>query len=127
ATDCPDTDFVAKLCDVFPDGRSILVVDGILRGRFRKSRTRPKLLKKGKVYRFEIDLWSTAWRFAAGHRLRVAVASSNFPRFDRNLNTGEHPLTASAMRVATNKVFHDKKYPSHLNLPILQPLTEAAK
>ncbi|HXG13319.1 MAG TPA: CocE/NonD family hydrolase, partial [Gemmataceae bacterium] len=83
SSDGPDTDFMAKLCDVFPDGRSILVADGILRARYRSSRWRPRLLKPGKIYRFEIELWSTAWRFAAGHRLRVAVASSNFPRFDR--------------------------------------------
>ena len=118
ASNCVDTDFVAKLCDVFPDGRSILVVDGILRGRYRKSRTRPKLLRPHEVYRFEIDLWPTAWRFAAGHRLRVAVTSSNFPRFDRNLNTGENPAISSAMKAATNTVYHGKEYPSHLSLPI---------
>jgi putative CocE/NonD family hydrolase len=118
SSSCVDTDFVAKLCDVFPDGRSILVVDGILRGRYRKSRLRAKLLEPEKVYRFEIDLWPTAWRFAAGHRLRVAVTSSNFPRFDRNLNTGVNPALRGEMKVATNTVYHDGKYPSHLKLPV---------
>jgi putative CocE/NonD family hydrolase len=119
ATDCVDTDFVAKLCDVFPDGRSMLVTDGILRARYRKGRDRPKLLKPGKVYYFEVDLWSTAWRFAAGHRLRLAITSSNFPRFDRNLNTGADPTQDGRFKIATNTVYHDKDYPSHLSLAIL--------
>lgn len=119
SSDCMDTDFVAKLCDVFPDGRSILVCDGILRGRYRKSHLRPKLLKPGKVYAFEIDLWPTAWRFAAGHRLRVAVASSNFPRFDRNLNTGVPGAVSAETRVAVNAVYHDAEYPSRLTVSVL--------
>ncbi len=119
SSDCPDTDFVARLTDVLPDGRSILVVDGILRARYRKSRERPKGLRPKQVYRFEIDLWPTAWRFAAGHRLRLAITSSCFPRFDRNLNTGEDPALSGEMRVATNTVYHDREYPSHLNLPVL--------
>jgi putative CocE/NonD family hydrolase len=118
-SDCVDTDYVGKLTDVFPDGRSILVVDGILRARYRKSRKKPKLLRPGKVYRLTVDLWPTAWRFLAGHRLRVAVTSSNFPRWDRNLNVGQHPLTACAMQVATNAIHHDDKHPSCIKLPIL--------
>jgi hypothetical protein len=113
SSDCRDTDFVGRLCDVFPDGRSILVVDGILRARYRKG-LRPRLLRPEKVYRFEIDLWPTAWRFAAGHRLRLAVSSSNFPRFDRNLNTGE--TGGAKMRVAVNTVYHDERYPSYLTV-----------
>jgi putative CocE/NonD family hydrolase len=120
ASNCPDTDFVAKLCDVFPDGRSILVTDGILRGRYRKSRSRPKPLKKGKVHELTVELWPTAWRFAVGHRLRVAVTSSNFPRFDRNPNTGHGPANSAAMRVAENAVFHDDDHPSHLTLRVLE-------
>src|SRR5262249_35327879 len=116
-SDCPDTDFVAKLCDVFPDGRSILVTDGILRARYREGRFDPRPLKPGKVYRLDIDLWQTAWRFAAGHRLRLAVTSSCFPRFDRNLNTGERRGTE--LRIATNTIYHDREYPSHLRVPVL--------
>lgn len=115
-----DTDFVAKLCDVFPDGRSILVVDGILRARYRKGRFRPKLLRPKKIYRFSIDLWATAWRFAAGHRLRVAITSSNFPRFDRNLNTAGNPAFSGKMMIATNRVYHDSARASHIVLPVLQ-------
>jgi putative CocE/NonD family hydrolase len=119
SSSCVDTDWVGKLCDVFPDGRSILVVDGILRARYRKSRSRPRPLKPQKVYQFEIDLWPTAWRFAAGHRLRLSVTSSNFPRFDRNLNTGADPATSGKIKVATNTVYHEKKYPSALTLPVM--------
>ena len=119
SSDCPDTDFVARLTDVQPDGRSILVVDGILRACYRKSRARPKRLRPKQVYRFAIDLWPTAWRFAAGHRLRLAVTSSCFPRFDRNLNTGANPALSGEILVATNTVYHDRDYPSHLNLPVL--------
>jgi len=118
SSNCMDTDFVARLTDVSPDGRSILVADGILRARYRKGRFKPRLLEPKEVYRFDIDLWPTAWRFAAGHRLRVAVTSSCFPRFDRNLNTGE--ALGSTMKIATNKVFHDAKRPSHIILPVLQ-------
>jgi hypothetical protein len=124
SSNCVDTDFVARLCDVFPDGRSILVVDGILRARYRKSRWRPRLLKKNKVYRLDIDLWPTAWRFAADHRLRVAVTSSNFPRFDRNLNTGEDLATGNTMKTAINTVYHDRKHPSHLTVPVLDGLAQ---
>jgi putative CocE/NonD family hydrolase len=115
----PDTDFTAKLCDVFPDGRSILVADGILRCRYRKSRIKPRPMKKGKVYPMTVDLWPTAWRFGVGHRLRVAVTSSNFPRFDRNLNTGKDPIDSAEMRVAENAVYHDDERPSHLIVRVL--------
>jgi putative CocE/NonD family hydrolase len=117
SSSCPDTDFVATLSDVFPDGRSVLVTDGILRARYRRSRRRPRWLKKGKVYRMVVALWPTAWRFAAGHRLRLAVTSSRFPRFDRNLNAGEDGK--GEMRVAENAVYHDDERPSYLTLRAL--------
>jgi putative CocE/NonD family hydrolase len=124
SSSCVDTDFVAKLCDVFPDGRSILVADGIQRARYRGSarypgRWYPRLLKPGKIHFLGISLGSTAWRFVAGHRLRLAITSSNFPRFDLNLNTGVSAAVSSAMKVATNTVYHDKKHPSYLHLPVL--------
>jgi putative CocE/NonD family hydrolase len=119
SSSCADTDFMAKLCDVFPDGRSILVTDGILRARYRKGRWQPRRLKPGKVYRFEMELWPTAWRFAAGHRLRLAVTSSCFPRFDRNLNTGADPLDSAEVEVADNAVYHDSRHASYLTLPVL--------
>lgn len=116
SSSCVDTDFVARLCDVFPDGRSMLVCDGILRARYRKYRFKPRLLTPEKVYRFDVDLWPTAWRFQAGHRLRLIVTSSCFPRFDRNPNTGDPD--SSTLKAARNSVFHDKDYASHLLLPV---------
>jgi putative CocE/NonD family hydrolase len=115
----PDTDWVVRLCDVWPDGRSLSVCDGILRARYRDSLERAELLRPGQVYRFEVDLWATAQVFAAGHRLRVQVTSSDFPRYDRNLNTGG-PFGAEVRgRAAVNTVFHDAGRASHVVLPVV--------
>ena len=86
-----DTDWVVRLSDVYPDGRSILIVDGILRARYRDSLSEPSLIAPGRAYRYDVDLWATSNVFKAGHRLRVSVTSSNFPRWDRNLNTADEP------------------------------------
>jgi hypothetical protein len=119
SSSAPDTDFVAKLCDVFPDGRSIQVCDGILRARYRQSRRRPRPLEPRKTYKIEIDLWSTAWLFQGGHRLRVVVTSSCFPRFDRNPNTGR-PISSSAdLRCATNTVHCAAAHSSHVVLSVM--------
>jgi putative CocE/NonD family hydrolase len=115
----PDTDFVVRLCDVWPGGRSMSVCDGILRARYRTSYTEPELMVPGEVYRVEVDLWATAQVFAAGHRLRVEVASSDFPRFARNLNTGGALANEVHGRVAHNTIFHDRTRPSHIVLPVL--------
>jgi putative CocE/NonD family hydrolase len=114
-----DTDWVVCLTDVHPDGFSRLLCDGILRARFRESTTNPTLLTPGEVYPFTVDLWATANTFKAGHRIRVAVASSNFPRFDRNLNTGGEPGAEAVGLVATNTVYHDAPRPSHIVLPVI--------
>jgi hypothetical protein len=95
------------------------VCDGILRARYRDSLRSPTLLTPGQVYRFEVDLWSTAQVFKAGHRLRVHVTSSDFPRYDRNLNTGGPLGTEAHSNVAVNTVFHDAGRASHLVLPVL--------
>jgi putative CocE/NonD family hydrolase len=121
SSSAPDTDWVVRLCDVWPDGRALSVCDGVLRGRYRESLTSPTLLTPGEVYRFEVDLWSTAQVFKAGHRVSVQVTSSDFPRYDRNLNTGGPFGTESHSNVAVNSIFHDAVRPSHLVLPILQP------
>ncbi len=89
SSDCKDTDFTAKLCDVYPDGRSLNVLDGILRMRFHNGFTKEELLEPGRVYEAEIDLWSTSWVFRKGHSIRLDVSSSNYPRFETNPNTGE--------------------------------------
>ncbi len=113
-----DTDFMAKLTDVYPDGRSMLVADGAVRARHRLSTSREDLLSPGSIYECEIDLWSTAMLFNRGHRLRVAVSSSNDPRFDPNPNSGNPFRVGQDTVVATNKIYLDAAQPSHLVLPV---------
>jgi putative CocE/NonD family hydrolase len=122
----PDTDWVVRLCDVYPDGRSMSVCDGILRARYRNSLERPELMVPGQIYRFEVDLWATAHSFKAGHCLRIHVTSSNFPWYDRNLNTGGPFGEEACGRIATNTILHDKMHPSHLILPVY-PYREKGK
>lgn len=110
-----DTDFTAKLTDVYPDGRSMLICDGILRGRYHKSLAKPEFLTTGKTYEFDIDMWSTSIIINKGHRIRLAVSSSNSPRFDVNTNTGD-PATKQTV---TNTIYMDKSHPSALLLPIV--------
>jgi uncharacterized protein len=115
-----DTDFTAKLVDVAPDGKAINLTEGILRARFREStKGEPKPITPGEVYEYKIDLWSTSNVFMKGHRIRLEVSSSNFPRFDRNLNTGKDDATDAEMVKATNTVLHDAAHPSALILPVV--------
>jgi putative CocE/NonD family hydrolase len=116
-----DTDFTGKLVDVHPDGRAELLTDGILRARYRNSMSEPEPLEPGEVYELEIDLWATANVFKAGHRIRLDVSSSNFPRFDRNTNTGNVIATDGVDDVveAVNRVYHDREHPSHVLLPLI--------
>jgi predicted acyl esterase len=118
SSDCPDTDFTVKLADVYPDGRSVLVTDGILRTRFRESFQDEKFLEPSKVYEISVDLWSTSLIFNKGHKVRVAVSSSNSPRFDPNPNTGHAFRADKETRVATNTIYFSEKYPSRIMLPI---------
>jgi predicted acyl esterase len=120
SSDCPDTDFTVKLCDVYPDGRSMLVTDGIQKAKFRESYREAKLLEEGNVYELKVDLWSTSLVFHRGHRVRVAVSSSNFPRFDPNPNTGEPWTPEGETRVATNTLHVSRRHPSHIILPKYQ-------
>jgi hypothetical protein len=115
----PDTDFVVRLTDVHPDGVSRLLCDGILRARYREAGTRPAPLVPGQVHELTVDLWATANTFRAGHRIRVAVTSSSFPRFDRNLNTGGPVFREAQGRVALNTIFHDALRPSRILLPVV--------
>ncbi len=114
-----DTDFTGKLVDVHPDGKAYNLCDGILRARYRNGRNKAVLLEPGKPQRFEIDLGVTSNRFKRGHRVRLEVSSSNFPRFDRNPNSGQPFGTDTEMLTARQTVFHDSKHPSHLLLPII--------
>jgi uncharacterized protein len=116
-----DTDFTGKLVDVHPDGRAVILTEGILRARHRRSTSEPELLEPERVYELRIDVRATANVFAAGHRIRLEVSSSNFPRFDRNTNTGGAIATESLDDAvpAINRVFHDAAHPSRLVLPIV--------
>ncbi len=114
-----DTDFTAKLVDVAPDGTAINLTEGILRAKYRDSQTTPAWLTPGQVYQLSVDLWATSNVFQAGHRIRLEVSSSNFPRFDRNLNTGEPAATSAKWVTATNSILHDAAHPSALILPVV--------
>jgi uncharacterized protein len=113
-----DTDFVARLTDVFPDGRAIQLQAGALRTRYRDPGQEPALLEPGRVYRLDIDMWATACRFRAGHRLRVDIASADFPKFDRNTNRGGDP---GPPLTAEQAIYHDPGHPSHLQVLTLPP------
>jgi uncharacterized protein len=119
SSSCPDTDFTAKLVDVHPDGYAANVTDGIIRCRYRESPSRPTPLRPGEVVELHLDLWSTSHVFAAGHRIRIEVSSSNFPRFDRNLNTGGDQATGTTWNVARQEVHHSGRFRSHLLLPVI--------
>ena len=119
STDGRDTDFTAKLVDVHPDGNAKNLCDGIIRGRYRESTKSQKLLEPGAVYEFTIDLWITSNVFKKGHRIRVDISSSNFPRFDRNLNTGRTAADDTEIRMARQTVFHDRTRPSQIVLPVI--------
>jgi uncharacterized protein len=114
-----DTDFTAKLVEVWPNGYSQNLTDGIIRARYRTSSCKPEFLTPRKVYKMTVDLWATSNTFLPGHSLRLEISSSNFPRFDRNLNTGEDILHGWRMVKATNYIYHDKSHPSAIILPVL--------
>ena len=121
ATDGQDTDFTAKLVAVTADGRALNLCDGIVRARYRNGLSRPELLEPGRVYEYRVQLGSTSFQFAPGERIRLEVSSSNFPRFDRNLNTGGPLGLEAAGRPAVQRVWHGGARPSHLVLPIIPP------
>ena len=114
-----DTDFTGKLVDVWPNGYVQNLTEGILRARFRESTETAKPLVPGAVVHLKIDLWSTSNVFLKGHQIRVEVSSSNFPRFDRNLNTGKAASESATFVKATNTVLHDAAHPSALLLPVV--------
>lgn len=121
ASSAVDTDFTAKLVDVYPDGTAVNIEDGIIRARYRNQPLTPELLTPGQTYEFTIDLWPTANLFKAGHRIRVDISSSNFPHFDRNLNTG-NPIGSDVLDnaiAAEQTILHDSLHPSNLVLPLV--------
>jgi predicted acyl esterase len=118
SSDAPDTDFTAKLIDIYPDGREILMLDNIRRVRFRNGYEKADTLPPGKIGKLEIDLWNISLVFNKGHRIGLHVSSSNYPRFEKNPNTGEDFPNEENLRVAHNTVHMDKNYPSALILPV---------
>lgn len=125
SSDCPDTDFTAKLIDTYPpnddypDGYQLNLSDGIIRARYRHSKEKAELMQPGEVYRFQITIPTTSNLFQANHRIRLDISSSSFPNFDPNPNTGEPLGRHRMMRLAANTVYHDGDHPSHVVLPII--------
>jgi len=114
-----DTDFTAKLVDAGPGGFARNLTEGILRARYRESTSSAKPIVPGRVYEYKIDLWSTSNVFLKGHKIRVEISSSNFPRFDRNLNTGKSAAVSQEAVKATNTIYHDAEHPSAVVLPVV--------
>ncbi len=120
ATDAPDTDFIARLVDVYPDGRAITLTDGIARMMYRNGYTAPNApLEAGRAYGITIDMWATSNLFLPGHRIRLDVASSSFPRWERNLNTGQSSAATAEARVAHQTILHDSDHPSFVMLSVM--------
>jgi predicted acyl esterase len=119
SSDARDTDFLARLCDVYPDGRSINLCEGSLRARFREGLQHEELLTPGQTYEFNLDLWSTSIILNKGHRLRVHITSSSAPGNDPNPNTGSPFRSDTKTQIAHNTLFLDSAHPSHILLPVI--------
>ncbi len=115
-----NTDFTAKLVDVYPDGRAIRICEGIIRASHRNPNESPSNIEPGEIHEYTIDLWATSNLFKKGHKIRVEISSSNFPRFDRNLNTGNNFATDTLMIKADQVIYHNEKYPSCIVLPVIE-------
>ena len=122
SSDCRDTDFTVKLTDMDENGVSRLLSDGILRMRYRNSMEKTELMEPGKIYEITVDVAATANTFLKGHKIRVSVSSSNFPRFNRNTNTGGSIFfeTEEEYRKAENVLYHDADHPSCIILPVVK-------
>ncbi|MQG37389.1 MAG: CocE/NonD family hydrolase [SAR202 cluster bacterium] len=119
SSDAKDTDFTATLTDLEPDGKAIALCEGIVRARFRNGTENPEMMVPGEIYQFEIDMWNTSNNFNKGHRIRIEISSSNFPRYNRNLNSGNPIASDSNINIANQTVYHGSKYPSYVNLPVI--------
>ena len=129
SSDAVDTDFTATLVDVEPaaagtaagdtDGKAIILCEGIVRARFRNGTDNPEMMTPGEAYEFEIDMWDTSNLFKAGHRIRIEISSSNFPRYNRNLNSGNPIATDTEITIANQTIYHDSEHPSHVTLPVI--------
>lgn len=119
STTAKDTDFTAMLVDVDPSGYARFLTDGVVRARYRDGADKPEEVIPCRVYKYGIDLWATGNLFKAGHKIRLYISSSNFPRFNRNLNTGEPPFASSRIVKAQQKIYHDAGHPSAIVLPVI--------
>jgi putative CocE/NonD family hydrolase len=119
STSARDTDFTAKLVDVFPNGEARNLTDGILRLRYRQSLEKPEIANPAEIYKITIDAGPTSNVFLKGHRIRLEISSSNFPRFDRNPNTGRPIADETEMRNASQTVYHDRLHLSQVVLPVV--------
>jgi uncharacterized protein len=119
ASTAPDTDFTAKVVDVQPNGVAMNLTDGLLRARYRKSLSKPEPMKPGSVNEYKIDAGVTSNVFLKGHRIRIEISSSNFPRFDRNPNTGRPIADETELVPATQTIHHDHKHESYVTLPVM--------
>jgi len=120
SSDARDTDFTVKLIDVYPDGRAYNLDETIQRLRYREGYDKEVFMKEGEVYEVALTPMSTSNFFKKGHRIRIEVSSSNFPRFERNLNTGGDNYNETEAQKARNQVHHTKQYPSQVRLPIVK-------
>ena len=120
SSDAKDTDFTVKLIDVYPDGRAYNLDETIQRARFREGYDKEVFMEPGKVYPVNLTPMATSNYFEKGHRIRIEVSSSNFPRFARNLNSGGNNYDEDKGVVANNKIYHSAKYPSAVKLPIIR-------
>ena len=114
-TDVPDTDIMAMLLDIWPNGKSQRLCDGMIRARYRNGMDKVEFLEKGKIYEMKVDLWNTGHKFSKGHRLGFSIYSAAFPKYSRNLNTGSDLATDTVMKVANTKIIHTKEHPSNFS------------
>ena len=127
SSDCPDTDFTVKLTDVYPDGRSMLITDGILRMRNRNGPDHWEFMEPGEIYEVEVDLWTTSYLWNTGHKIRIAISSSNYPRFLNNPNTDDPIAKNTTSNIAENIVYLDSDHPSCIILPEIDMQQEYSK
>jgi len=120
SSDAKDTDFTIKLIDVYPDGRAFNLDETIQRVRYRDGYSKEVFMLEGEVYQLEMSPMATSNYFEKGHRIRIEISSSNFPRFERNLNTGGNNYDETEGIIAKNKIHHSRNYPSSIRLPIIK-------
>ena len=119
STSAKDVDFMGMLIDVWPEGYAQRLIDGMVRARYRDGMDKASLVEPGKIYAYTLNLWNTCQTFKKGHRIRLQLASSAFPKYDRNPQTGENLARATKLEKADLRIYHDKNHPSHIILPVV--------